>query len=66
MTTGQKIRVIRQGRKMTQWQLSQAVGITPGALLLIERGNRDCPPALMAELAKALQVQSGDLVSDDG
>lgn len=64
VTTGQKIRRIRQETGMTQWQLSRAVGITPGAMLMIERGERDCSSEMIASIAEALGVPESSLKSD--
>ena len=61
MKTGQMIRRIRQAKGVTQWQLSQTVGVSPARILLIERGDRDCPPELLAAIAKALNVREDAL-----
>ena len=61
MSTGANIRFYRRKAGMTQWQLSQAVKIRPGAMLLIERGQRECPKALLREIAKALGVSESEL-----
>ena len=53
--TGQTIRRIRQERGLTQWQLSQAVGVTPGKILLVERGEK-CTPELLSAIADVLGV----------
>ena len=62
VTTGQKIRHVRQKKGWTQWQLSQAVGITPARLFLIERGDKDCSGTLIVAIADVLGVKSSDLV----
>ena len=61
MTLSQKVRKLRQTAGMTQWQLSQIVGCTPGTILLIERGQRECDVELMRALAKALNVSENYL-----
>ena len=61
MTVGQNVRKYRQLRKLTQWQLSQIVVCSPGALLLIERGQRDCDAELIQAFARALNVSKDDL-----
>lgn len=63
--TGQNIRRIRQEKGITQWQLSQAVGISPGAMLMIERGDRDCLPEMLSKMAKALNVPESVLSGDE-
>lgn len=57
---GQEIRRVRQERGLTQWQLSTMVGITPGRMLLIERGEC-CPSDLMNAIAEALGVTVAEL-----
>lgn len=56
MTIGQSIRRIRREKGITQWQLSSAIGVTPGTILLIERGGRECTKEMIADIAKALGV----------
>ena len=48
LTIGQTIRKLRQAHGMTQWQLSQAVGCTPGKIYLIERGDESDSEILTA------------------
>lgn len=57
---GQEIRRIRQKRGLTQWQLSTMVGITPGRMLLIERGE-GCSNDLMTAIAEVLGVTVAEL-----
>ena len=64
MTVGQEIRRIRQERGLTQWQLSRAIGISPGAMLLIERGDRDCSPQMIIDIARALDVPESAIRGD--
>lgn len=59
--TGQNVRNLRQKRGMTQWQLSRAVGVTPGKILLIERGDKDCPSELVKAIAQALNVDESEI-----
>lgn len=56
MSIGQNVRRLRQAKGVTQWQLSQAVGISPGRMLLIERGDKDVSKELLVAFAKALGV----------
>ena len=56
MTIGQNVRRIRREKGVTQWQLSSAIGVTPGTVLLIERGVRECTPEMVEGIAKALGV----------
>lgn len=61
MKTGQRIRLIRRSRGITQWQLSQAVGVQPGTILLIERGACECPEVLLERIADALGVSVNEI-----
>lgn len=57
---GMEIRRVRQERGLTQWQLSVMLGITPGRMLLIERGE-GCSNDLMMAIAEALGVSVAEL-----
>lgn len=59
--SGKNIRRVRQEKGVTQWQLSQAVGVTTGKLLLIERGEQECPPELLKAIANALKVDVNEI-----
>ena len=61
MTIGENIRRYRRRAGLTQWLLSRKVGVRPGTILLIERGQSECPPALIAEIAQALGVTEAEL-----
>lgn len=56
MKVGQNIRRIRRKKGITQWQLSQMIGVTPGKVILIERGSVECSVALLRDIAAALGV----------
>lgn len=68
MTIGQNIRRIRREKGITQWQLSSAIDVTPGTILLIERGSRGCTADMVRDIAKALGVPEDRLTggTDDG
>ena len=56
LAIGQRIRRLRHERNITQWQLACKVGITTGALWMLERGERECTPEVMKAIADALHV----------
>lgn len=56
MKIGQNIRRIRREKGMTQWQLSNAVGVTSGKIILIERGSVVCSADLLRKIATTLEV----------
>ena len=48
---GKRIRALRVARGYTQWQVAKHCGITPGMVLLIERGVKQCPEEIMRKMA---------------
>lgn len=56
------IKVWREHRGMTQRDLAKAVGTSPVYLSQIERGQRSGSTKLLARIARALDVELGDLV----
>ena len=46
---------------MSQWQLSQAVGVTPATIFMIEHGTRDCSMKLLTAIADALGVKRSEI-----
>ena len=64
MNVGANIRSLRELAGMSQAELAEMVGITQSMLCQIERGTKACSMALGAEIAAALEVEIGDLVTD--
>ena len=58
---GKNIQSHRRKAGLTQWQLAQALNIRPGTLLLIERGQKDCPRPLLQAIATVLGVSEREL-----
>lgn len=52
-TIGERIRALRQARRLSQAQVARAAGITPQAVSDIETGKTQ-NPAYLSELARAL------------
>jgi transcriptional regulator with XRE-family HTH domain len=44
----------REAKLWTQAALASAVGISPAYMSMIEAGDRNAPPALLAKIARAL------------
>ena len=65
ITIGKRIRYYRQRNGITQWQLSRAIQVTPGTVLLIERGEKQCPAELLEAIASALGVSEADLYGNN-
>lgn len=65
MFSGAKLRFYRYRSGRTQDELARAVGVTSAYLSNVEHGKRVPSPALMEELARALEVKIDDLWSSD-
>lgn len=61
---GNKIRRLRQERKLTQMQMAERLGISPSYLNLIEHDERPVTVALLLKLGKTFDVNLQEL-SDD-
>ena len=62
---GSKIKKMRRAQKMTYEELGAESGLTPDTIREIERGEILPPVSSLIKLAKALQIDSGDLLSDE-
>ncbi|QNE18192.1 helix-turn-helix transcriptional regulator [Kribbella qitaiheensis] len=60
--TGRSVRRIRHRRDMTQEELAEAAGLSPGAVKLIEQGKRNPRPATLAAIGRALGVSTTELL----
>jgi DNA-binding XRE family transcriptional regulator len=56
------VKVWREKRGRSQRELATAAGVSAGYLAEIETGRKSGSAAALARLAKALQVQIGDLI----
>jgi transcriptional regulator with XRE-family HTH domain len=59
--TGERIAMARKGRSLTQQQLAGRVPVSLSMLRKVEQGSRDATPALIASVAKALNVSVSTL-----
>jgi transcriptional regulator with XRE-family HTH domain len=62
---GSKIKKMRRARKMTFEELGAESGLTPDTIREIEKGDILPPVSSIIKIAKALQIDSGDLLSDE-
>lgn len=60
-STGERIAVARKGRSLSQQQLAARVPISLSMLRKVEQGSRDATPALVAAVAKALNISVNTL-----
>lgn len=60
---GEKIRIIRKERKLTQEQLAELAKIDPKSIIEIEAGKRNPTLKTLNKLAKALKTSSDKLLS---
>lgn len=59
---GVKIRYIRELKNISRSSIAQVIGITPGALGRIERGEIDLSVSRLADIANALRVGVQDII----
>ena len=65
MTIGEKIRLTRQNKKMSQQELSEKSGVAYKSLSRYERGATIPPADAIKAIADALGVSTDFLLSDD-
>lgn len=58
------VRIIREGRGLSQTQLATSLGLTQGIISRIEADKQDMTDRQMVELAKCLGVHPVDLIDD--
>jgi XRE family transcriptional regulator, fatty acid utilization regulator len=63
LTFGQRLRHMRRSRGLTLTELGERVGRAPSALSLLENGRREPKLSLIEQLATALSVPMGELLS---
>ena len=66
MTTGEKIKRIRQHRGMTQKELGDAVGLTANRIAQYEMGYRVPKAALLEKMVEAFNVSRECLLEENG
>lgn len=66
MSIGKNIRRIRRNHGVSQWQLSQAIGLSPGAMRMIENGSRKCTSEMIKEIASVLDVSEAEIRGNEG
>ena len=59
---GDRLRAVREARSMTQAALSDATGLSRGAIVHIERGAKEVRILTLRRIAEALGVSVGQLV----
>lgn len=60
---GQRIADLRKDAGLTQAQLAEKVGVSQQIIASYENGRRNFPVARLLELAEALGVQAGELLT---
>lgn len=58
---GEKIRLTRHARGLTQEALASSLGLSVAYVSLIERGGRNPPVTTVVAIARALGVSPGDM-----
>ena len=65
MKTGDRIRILREDRKITQEELARAVGYkTRSSIAKIETGESDPPQKMLKKIADVLGVIPAELLDD--
>lgn len=59
---GKKIRQIRKGKKITQKQLANSLGVHESSITKYEKGNTDIPLSKIEKIAEALEVSPFDIM----
>ncbi len=62
---GSKIRALRRRENLTQFQLSERLGISPSYLNLIEHNRRPLPAQLLIQLAQLFNLDLAAFATDD-
>ncbi len=60
-----RIRAFRKLKRLTQTELSEAVGVSIAIIGAVERGARKVEPLLVARIAEALGVDQQELLPPD-
>lgn len=61
---GKHLRQLRRAKDLSQRKLAEKVGVSPGWIGRIERGNHLPNLPLLLKIATALQVRTKDLIPD--
>ena len=61
---GERIRVLRTARGLTQEKLAGKADLTTGFVNSVEHGRKVASLTTILKLARALEVDAGDLLSD--
>lgn len=59
---GKKIRQIRKGKKITQKQLADSLGVHESSITKYEKGTTDIPLSKIKKIAEALEVSSFEIM----
>ena len=62
---GERVRMVREQRGLSQMDISQRTGIEPDILSKIEQGEMAPPLGIVIKLAKALEMKMGYFISGD-
>ena len=64
ISLGQRIRLMRKKKGLTQLHISELVGLSPTYISYIESGNKSMSLATFIEIANALNVTADELLID--
>jgi transcriptional regulator with XRE-family HTH domain len=61
----EKLRVLRERRKLTQQQLAEQLGVTEVSIYYLESGKRNPGVEMLLKLSRVLGVASDVLIKDE-
>jgi transcriptional regulator with XRE-family HTH domain len=61
----EKLRVLRERRKLTQQQLAEQLGVTEVSIYYLESGKRNPGVEMLLKLSRILGVSSDVLIKDE-
>ena len=64
MNVGQNIKRIREEQRYTQTEIARRCGVTPAAISGLEHGDFTPSTALLVKIARALEVEPGELLKE--
>ena len=64
MSIGENIKRLREGRNLTQIQLSEMINVTQSMVAQLERGSKTLTVPLGKDIAKALGCKFDDLIAE--
>lgn len=65
LTTGQRIRLLRKTKNLTQAEFAKKIGKTESSIRKYEKGLTEIPISVLKVIAKLFEVKTIDLIEED-